>query len=141
MQLWAAQVLIIDDNAQVRRVLATILGGVVAGIREAADGVAGLGLWLATRPHLVFVDYEMPELCGTTCIKILRRQEAALGARTAVLMITGHADRDHVMAAREAGADGFIVKPLAPEAILDRAAQALAALPARAAREEAPVFL
>jgi CheY-like chemotaxis protein len=128
MQLKDANVLIIDDNPQVRTLLSRTLGSVVASVRESSDAISGLGRWLADRPQLVFVDYEMPELSGATFIKILRAQEASLGMRTAVLMVTGHSDREHVMAAHEAGADGFIVKPLATEDVLGRAAQALASV-------------
>jgi CheY-like chemotaxis protein len=126
MQLADAQVLIIDDNAQIRMLLTKILSGVCGRIGESSDAIDGLAQWLALRPQLVFVDYEMPELSGATFTKILRSQEAVLGGRTAVFMITGHADRDHVMAAVQAGADGFIVKPLAAADILERAAEALA---------------
>lgn len=130
MDLARAQALIIDDNPQVRSLLAAALKGVTAGVHEASDAISGLQVWLDQRPELVFVDFEMPEVNGAAFIKILRGQEAVLGVRCAVLMVTGHSDRDHVLAAREAGADGFIVKPLSVESILARAAEALAALPA-----------
>jgi sigma-B regulation protein RsbU (phosphoserine phosphatase) len=135
MQLKDAHVLIIDDNPQIRMLLSRTLGSVVATVRDAEDAIAGLGRWVAERPQLVFVDYEMPELSGATFVKILRAQEQALGLRTAVLMITGHSDREHVLAAHEAGADGFIVKPLATEDVLGRAAQALASLSQGEGRE------
>lgn len=126
MPLENAQVLIVDDNAQVRTLLARIVGEFAAGVRVCGDAIGGLGLWLAQRPHLVLVDYDMPQLDGATFIRILRCQETVLQTRTAILMVTGHSDRDHVMAARDAGADGFIKKPLEPAAILQRAAEALA---------------
>jgi CheY-like chemotaxis protein len=131
MELAQAQALVIDDNPQIRTLLSSMLGSAVAGLKVSEDAISGLALWLETRPQLVFVDYEMPELSGATFIKILRRQEAVLGLRTAVLMITGHGDRERVMAAVDAGADGFIVKPLVAQDILDRATQTLSSLPAR----------
>lgn len=130
MQLSDAHVLVIDDNPQTRTLLAEMLGGAVASVRHCSDAIFGLALWLETRAQLVFVDYEMPELKGPTFIKLLRRQEEVLGLRTAVLMITGHSDRDRVMAALEAGVDDFIVKPLSPAEVLSRGAQVLAALDA-----------
>jgi CheY-like chemotaxis protein len=135
MQLKDAHVLIIDDNPQIRTLLSRTLGSVVATVCDAADAISGLGRWIAERPELVFVDYEMPEVSGATFVKILRAQETALGVRTAVLMITGHSDREHVLAAHEAGADGFIIKPLTTEDVLGRAAQALANLSQGETRE------
>lgn len=139
MELEHAHVLVVDDNTQVRTLIATALGDLVAGCRGAADAIAGLGLWLATRPQLVLVDFEMPDVNGAAFIRILRAQEAVLGLRTAVVMITAHGDRDHVMAARDAGSDGLIIKPLNAELIVSRAAQALSDLSLRARAEAAYV--
>jgi DNA-binding response OmpR family regulator len=133
-ELGLAHVLVIDDNERIRRLISTTLGGLVAQVREAPDAIAGLGVWLEMRPHLVLVDYEMPQLDGATFIRILRAQEAVLGVRTATLMITGHTDVDRVMAARDAGADGYMVKPLQADVILARATKCLEAAAARRAQ-------
>jgi len=98
-------------------------------VRTCDHAVGGLAAWLAFKPHLVFVDFEMPEVSGATFIKIVRAQEPVVQRRTALLMVTGYSDREHVLAARDAGADGFIVKPLEPELILQRSVKALAEIP------------
>jgi CheY-like chemotaxis protein len=137
MQLSAARVLIVDDNPKIRLLLTGIVEPLTAEVRGYGDAISGLGAWPEYRPHLVFVDYEMPEVSGATLIKIARAQEPALGLRSAILMVTAHNDRQHVMAAKEAGADAFIVKPLDPPAILRRTMQVLSKVNEHHGREVA----
>ena len=126
MQLEDARVLVIDDNAQIRMLIAKVLSPLVAGVHECDSAITALPEWLSYEPHLIFVDYEMPEINGVTFIKVIRALESRSEQRTPIIMVTAHSERDCVLAAAEAGADGFVIKPLSAEAIVGRAAQALA---------------
>jgi DNA-binding response OmpR family regulator len=106
------KVLIVDDSAQIRTLAKSILAAAwVIEPRECSDGRAAMAE-LAWRPDLVLVDYEMRPMDGLTFTRLLRQGGTQADPRTSVIMMTGHADREHVLAARKAGVDGFIVKPL-----------------------------
>jgi DNA-binding response OmpR family regulator len=114
------KVLIVDDSPQIRMLAKDILGaGWAIDARECADGRAAVEA-LNWRPDLVLVDYEMRPMNGVEFTRLLRRGGTAADPRTPVVMMTGHADREHVMNARKAGVDGFIVKPLTIRAVLER---------------------
>ncbi len=114
------KVLIIDDSAPIRTLARTILAaGWTIDHRECADGRAGLAE-LVWKPDLILVDYEMQPMDGVAFTRQLRQGATAADPRTPVIMMTGHADREHVMSARAAGVDGFIVKPLTIRSVLER---------------------
>jgi DNA-binding response OmpR family regulator len=114
------KVLIVDDSPQIRMLAKDILGaGWAIDARECADGRAAVEA-LSWRPDLVLVDYEMRPMNGVDFTRLLRQGAGGADPRTPVIMMTGHADREHVMAARKAGVDGFIVKPLTIRAVLER---------------------
>ena len=120
------KVLIIDDNALVRELAKSILNAAwPVDARECADGRAGAAE-LGWRPDLILVDYEMRPMNGLEFTRLLREGGRGADPRTPVIMMTGHADREHVLAARRAGVDGFVVKPLTIRAVLERVQAVLA---------------
>jgi DNA-binding response OmpR family regulator len=120
------KVLIVDDSAQIRTLMKNILAAAwTIDARECGDGRAAVEA-LGWRPDIVLVDYEMRPMDGVAFTQLLRRGGTPADPRTPVVMMTGHADREHVMAARKAGVDGFIVKPLTIGAVIERVQAALA---------------
>jgi two-component system chemotaxis response regulator CheY len=112
----AARVLIIDDNDLTR----TLLRGILRGddcevIGEASNGKLGLEMALRLRPNVVCLDVVMPETGGLEVLEQLRGELPG----TAVLMVTGTADRETVQAAVKGGAAGYIVKPFNAARVLD----------------------
>ena len=125
MPLSATRVLIIDDNDAVRRIVRSVLEGLVDGIYEADGGLAGIRAWKSIKPDLVILDFEMPQVNGVVVTRFIREQEVGSGRRTAILMMTGHGDEEHVSAARRAKVDGLIGKPLSVGSVLSKAEDAL----------------
>jgi CheY-like chemotaxis protein len=102
---------IADDSAAVRLVLKGLLED--SGIRvvqAVGNGAEALNALRAHRPGLLCLDVNMPVLSGLEALEAARQ----MCPETAVVMVTGCADRDFVAKAVSLGAKGYILKPLRP---------------------------
>ena len=106
-------ILIVDDDAAVRRLIATTLQD-VSGYRleEAANGAEAVEQAVDSRPEIVFLDVEMPRLDGIEACRRLRSDPATAGAT--IVMLTGASGPQAESGARAAGADLFLTKPFSP---------------------------
>lgn len=113
----ALDVLIVDDHEPMRAMLRKVLERAgVASVRDAASGKAALELLQERSAQLILVDQTMPEMDGLTLVDRVRADPSYAGAR--VIMLTGRADAPHAEAARNAGVDAVLVKPVAPSELL-----------------------
>jgi CheY-like chemotaxis protein len=106
-------ILIVDDDASIRRLIATTLED-VSGYRleEASDGDEAVDVALDALPEIVFLDLEMPRVDGIeTCRRM--RSEPALADAT-IVVLTGDSDEVAERSAQAAGADLFLTKPFSP---------------------------
>jgi two-component system response regulator MprA len=99
-------ILVVDDDAPIRRMLDRTLAAEGYAVESAADGGAALVAVERSVPDLVVLDVAMPGLDGVAVCRRLR----AKGLAVPVLMLT----------ARDAGADDYLVKPFATEELLAR---------------------
>src|SRR5690242_15231690 len=110
-------VLIADDDGLVRSALCAFLDGVegIDVVGQARDGQEAVSLALELCPRLVVMDVTMPHMDGVEAT----RQILAKAPETRILMLTGHADREHADAAMRAGAVGFVHKDREAQDIFD----------------------
>ena len=111
-------VLVVDDIEANRTLLRDLLFELGFEVHEADGGLAALSLLGTEAIDLVLMDMAMPEMDGLETLCVIRL-DPRLG-RLPVLVISAHALEADVRRAREAGADGFIAKPVAPAQLLDR---------------------
>jgi CheY-like chemotaxis protein len=117
----ALQILVVDDNAHMRAILAEVLKGVgVSKIAEAQDGSEALKILRDFEADLAIVDFSMQPIDGVEFTRIIRTSEHSPNPYLPILMATGHAERARVMEARDAGVTEFVVKPITARAILGR---------------------
>ncbi len=103
-----AQILVIDDEPQVRRLLQTILERAGHDVFEAADGMEGLMTARARQPDLVVTDILMPNKEGIETIRELRREVPALP----ILVISGDPGSAlYLEMAKLLGAHAALTKP------------------------------
>jgi DNA-binding response OmpR family regulator len=112
-------VLVVDDDAVLRRVVRAVLEADGFRVLEAPDGEAGLALAAAERPGVVILDVMMPGLDGVEVCRRLDRE------RTKVLMLTALGDVSTEVASLEAGASGYLTKPFSSMDLLDRVEELL----------------
>jgi DNA-binding response OmpR family regulator len=105
-------VLIVDDAALNRLLVAATLRRDGYRILEAAGGGAGLDMIARERPDLLILDFMMPDMDGA---EMMRRLRARSGPSTPrLLLMTALDEAESSARARELGADAHLIKPFAP---------------------------
>ena len=103
------KVLVADDDQTTRALLCAVLGELGHEAEEASDGRAAWARFQATKPPLVVLDIEMPELDG---LEVCRRIRAADNKHeTFILVLTGRDHPEDLAAVLDAGADDYVTKP------------------------------
>lgn len=102
--------LVVDDFSTMRRIVRNLLKELgFANVDEAEDGVAALNKLRNSQFDFVISDWNMPNMTGIDLL-IAIRADANLKSLP-VLMITAEAKKENIVAAAQAGASGYIVKP------------------------------
>jgi CheY-like chemotaxis protein len=100
------RILVVDDNARVRRTIRDVVADLVAAVEECADGDQVIGRFEAFRPDWVLMDIRMPRMDGIAATAALT--EAYPAAR--VVIVSDYEQDDLRRAARKAGAIGYVAK-------------------------------
>jgi DNA-binding response OmpR family regulator len=115
------RVLIVEDNAFTQDILRTIVRQLgVGSIQGCEDGAEALKRVAAETFELLFVDWQIPTLDGCALVKAIRGLENKTRAATPVIMITASSDKTTVTKARDAGVDGYLIKPVSAQMIYAR---------------------
>ncbi|WP_339872817.1 response regulator [uncultured Brevundimonas sp.] len=108
--------LIVDDQRSVRAMIRSCLQGIgITQVIEAEDGVQALDLLSTSPRHLIISDLNMPHLDGLGLLRAVRQNPET--AKTAFIMLSGHADTELVRKAVELGVNNYIVKPFTVESL------------------------
>lgn len=103
--------LVVDDFSSMRRILCNLLKDEgYANVSEAEDGRLALKRLLLGDVQFVVTDWNMPNMNGLELIENIRAIPKL--RHLPVLMVTAEAKQENIIAAVQAGADGYIVKPL-----------------------------
>ena len=113
------QLLMIEDDARLARMVADYLGQSGFGVGIAGDGQQGLAAVQANAPELVILDLMLPDMDGLEVCRRIRALPGAL-ARTPVLMLTAKGDPMDRIIGLEIGADDYLPKPFEPRELLAR---------------------
>jgi len=110
-------ILIVEDDAQVRDLVARYLERDGMEAITAADGYTGLDLVAARQPALVLLDVNLPDIDGWSILRRLRNDNAA---QPAIIMLTARSDEPDRLLGLDLGADDYIVKPFSPREVVAR---------------------
>jgi DNA-binding response OmpR family regulator len=119
--------LVVEDDASIRRGLVDALRFAGYTAREAPDGRAGLDAALAGGFDMVLLDILMPKLDGISVLEEIRRAHPALP----VIMLTARGQEADRVRGLKAGADDYVVKPFSVTELLARVEAVLRRTPAR----------
>ena len=102
--------LVVDDFNTMRRIVRNLLKELgFNNVEEAEDGVDALGKLKAGGVDFVISDWNMPNMDGLQLLQTIRA-DAAMSSLP-VLMVTAEAKKENIIAAAQAGASGYVVKP------------------------------
>jgi two-component system chemotaxis response regulator CheY len=106
----ALKFLVVDDFSTMRRIVRNLLKELgFANAEEAEDGAIALQKLKAGKFEFVVTDWNMPNMDGLTLLQSIRADPAL--KHLPVMMITAEAKKENIIAAAQAGASGYIVKP------------------------------
>ena len=112
------QVLVIDDSAMTRQIIAQVLVNFgICHVIQAENGVCGAEFVESLRPDLILCDLNMEPIDGFEFIAMLRKNEDAKIRQTPVIVLTSHDEEDMVKKAAELKIEGYLLKPIAPKAL------------------------
>lgn len=106
------KVLVVDDFSTMRRIVRNLLvdlGFTSTLIKEADDGNNALAMLRSMPFDLVVTDWNMPNMTGIDLLRSIREDERTKALP--VLMVTAENNREQIVAAAQAGVNGFVVKP------------------------------
>ena len=119
--LRSVRVLIVDDQDFIRSLLRHILG--VLGCTNITDADNGQTAWEVicdSPPDLLIVDWEMQPMGGIELVKKVRSEPDSPDRFLPVIMITAHSERPRIIAARDAGVNEFVMKPVSAKTLFSR---------------------
>ena len=102
--------LVVDDFSTMRRIVRNLLKELgYINVDEAEDGVIALQKLKSQSFGFVISDWNMPNMDGLALLQAIRTDEAL--KKIPVLMVTAEAKKENIIAAAQAGASGYVVKP------------------------------
>lgn len=113
--------LVVDDNAFMRKIVRRVLNALDAmQVRDAGDGAEALKVMRTFEPDIIICDWEMRPLDGLEFVRMLRLSSDSANPYIPVIMLSGHSEMNRVTAARDAGVNEFVVKPISVRTLFSR---------------------
>src|SRR5437899_5296949 len=107
-----AEILVVDDDAMSRRVLAQLLTAAGYKCRVCKDGSEALEAVHTLPPSLLLLDFDMPGPNGAEVLRRLRSDQRPAIAQIPAIMLTAHGSEESEVSCLQAGADDFVTKPV-----------------------------
>ncbi|WP_341644466.1 chemotaxis response regulator CheY [Thauera sp. SDU_THAU2] len=111
--------LVVDDFSTMRRIVRNLLKELgYTNVDEAEDGAIALQKLTSGQFDFVVTDWNMPNMDGLTLLQTIRRTPQL--KHLPVLMITAEAKKENIIAAAQAGASGYVVKPFTAATLAEK---------------------
>lgn len=130
-------VLVADDNALIRNIVTDMLKIMGFEVCVAEDGEQALQLYMSNRFHIVITDWVMPKMSGLELCQAIRTENGkrAHVGYTYIIMLTSRDSKNDTIAALDAGADEYLVKPVHKPELQARIRTAMRIIELEAIRE------
>jgi CheY-like chemotaxis protein len=117
-------ILVIDDNEEIRSLVKAVLGSYGFNVMEAGNGRIGVQMLREQKPDLVVCDINMPGMDGYETLGAVR--ESSLTAPIPFILMTGAVSRDGFRRGMVCGADDYLVKPFTTNELIEAVMSRLA---------------
>jgi DNA-binding response OmpR family regulator len=115
------EILVVDDDDVIRKLLTHRLEGAGYRVRVAEDGrLAADLLQTDYEPAMAIFDVMMPRLDGTRLLRMVRNGELAVSPELPIIMLTSRGQEEHVMEGFDSGADDYVTKPFRAQELVAR---------------------
>jgi DNA-binding response OmpR family regulator len=114
----APQLLVVEDDPVILRLLEVNFELEGFGVLLAHDGAEGLDVAKAKRPDLIVTDIMMPRMSGTELVQALKADPAT--AAIPIILLSAKAQTSDLKAGMDSGADDYVTKPFEPLDLVDR---------------------
>ena len=114
------QILVVEDNKDVRELITYILSNEGYVLHEAHDGLSALTKVREFTPKLILLDVMMPGISGLEVLQEIRRDKDKSVKEALVLMITAKSQPEDIETALLYGATSYVIKPFRPAALIDK---------------------
>ena len=112
-----AHILVVDDDADIRKLVERILTKQGHKVSGAEDGESGLGFAIVRKPDLIILDLNLPKMDGFEVCRRLKKDEAT--SKIPVIMLTAaHPELEDAKKGFELGADEYVIKPFAGDLLV-----------------------
>jgi len=112
------QVLVVEDEAAIREMIAFALERAGMQVQLAADSREALASISQKRPDIILMDWMMPGVSGIDLTRRLRREPYT--EEIPIIMLTARVSEDDKVSGLEAGTDDYVIKPFSPRELLAR---------------------
>ncbi len=112
------KILIVDDEAAVRQMVAYALARGGYTVLEAADAGEAFVRMVDDRPDLVLLDWMLPEVSGIEILRRMRRDDDL--RQLPVIMLTARTEEEDTLSGLTSGADDYVTKPFSPRELIAR---------------------
>jgi two-component system sensor histidine kinase/response regulator len=135
----ALRILLAEDNVVNQRVAMGLLTNAGHDVTVAENGRKAVLAFESSRFDLILMDMQMPDMGGAEAMAVIRGNEAKTGGHIPIVALTAHAlkgDRERCV---QAGADGYVSKPIAPNVLFEEIEMALDIKPTSLSMEKPSV--
>ncbi|AEE22260.1 two-component system, chemotaxis family, response regulator CheY [Paraglaciecola mesophila KMM 241] len=116
------KILVVDDFSTMRRIIKNLLKDLgFTNIQEADDGSTALPMLQQGDFDFVVTDWNMPGMQGIDLLRAIRADENL--KHTPVLMVTAEAKKEQIVAAAQAGVNGYVIKPFTAATLKEKLAK------------------
>ena len=114
------QILVVEDNQDVRELIMLILSKEGYALQEAHDGLSALAIAREFKPKLILLDVMMPGISGLEVLQEIRHDKDKGVREALVLMITAKSQPQDIETALLYGATSYVIKPFRPAALIEK---------------------
>lgn len=115
------KLLIVDDDPHMQMLLRTVVRGIgIENVKFIGSPSQVMAAIATFNPDIMLLDLQMPDTDGLELARLIRREEKSPNPYLPMIAVSAAADRSHVTAARDAGVNEFLAKPISAASVYDR---------------------